>query len=1165
MAFLNFCGFNINRTPSFWCTILCLILLSIMCNAKPINMDYNGPIDAVKNDVQETVDDLIHTGLYSHRTLDSSLAEITRPVKVTKDGGLLSYTVDHSHEHGHARARRDLMEREHELDHSLHYNITVGGRDLRLDLRPSVSFIIPGLIVERHTARGRTRERPDPTATSCHYTGSIRGQNSSIVALSACDGLAGLLRTEHGEYWIEPSKEIPADGTERAHVIFKRSAVNKESALRRSKRAVESRKVNNKYLGEDKRRYTNPKSHHGNYRNIMNPRRKEVLEAKRKRLELMKKRPHEYRRLVNEINEKRKMEARSKSNADSHSLEDSRQRRGRISNSKSVEESRKMKPRKRRRRRAKNCGTKQPKYQWKKKNEIREAELREQHENHRYHKNRPNHLNRRNFDDNARRSVRSISKPRHVEVLLVADKSMTEFHDKGNLEMYLLTIMNLVSSLYMDPTIGNYIKVAVVKIIIIDENDPGSNLTISTSADTTLASFCRWQQKLNPEDDYNPHHHDVAILVTRQDICSVNDTPCSTLGVAHVAGMCKPDRSCSVNEDNGITLAHTITHELGHNFGLYHDTEKIGCHRREGSTLHIMTPIFEADTAQVAWSRCSKRDVTNFLDSGMGECLADTPSKREYEYPSTPAGMIFDAATQCRLQFGAEAAVCAEPAELCEHLWCLVNNTCKTMLRPAAPGTTCGHNMWCENQKCVPRTPSPIPQDGGWGPWSDWNECSRSCGAGVSTQSRECNSPEPSNNGRYCIGERSRYKICNTDPCPVSEPLFRDVQCSKYDNTTYHNETITKWIPYFDQDKPCELVCVPRDRQDVEMLGGFVIDGTPCRQSLGSRDLCIAGVCHHVGCDWIVGSTAEEDACGVCGGDGSNCKTVQGIYTKSTTTQSGFSEVAVIPAGSRNVKIEEKVNPGNYIAIGSAKNKRVYIKGARNETLTEYLVAGSPAIYERDRDWEKVRIPGPITEDIKVYQRIYRGKLRNPGVTYQYTVDRAHIWKLTDWSKCSVTCGRGVMTRRFICENYLGQDVDVSQCSDPPRVPLKQICHQADCSQYTTQYPKEIEQKQEHSRTESQTTTHKPRTSETRLRHMERSRNSDRNGEHSNALMSATHWWYGAWSTCSRSCYMPGQQIWKHRNVYCVDKVKNKVIIDSYCNHLKRPPYKIKCPDLRPC
>lgn len=52
-----------------------------------------------------------------------------------------------------------------------------------------------------------------------------------------------------------------------------------------------------------------------------------------------------------------------------------------------------------------------------------------------------------------------------------------------------------------------------------------------------------------------------------------------------------------------------------------------------------------------------------------------------------------------------------------------------------------------------------------------------------------------------------------------------------------------------------------------------------------------SGVCYKVGCDWIVDSDAEEDACGVCGGDGSACKTVQGIYSKGTTRQSGFSEV----------------------------------------------------------------------------------------------------------------------------------------------------------------------------------------------------------------------------------------------------------------------------------
>lgn len=76
----------------------------------------------------------------------------------------------------------------------------------------------------------------------------------------------------------------------------------------------------------------------------------------------------------------------------------------------------------------------------------------------------------------------------------------------------------------MDPSIGNYIKVVVVKIILLEEQS-ASNLKVSSSADETLTSFCRWQQKVNPGNE-NPHHHDVAILVTRQDICSQHDTPC---------------------------------------------------------------------------------------------------------------------------------------------------------------------------------------------------------------------------------------------------------------------------------------------------------------------------------------------------------------------------------------------------------------------------------------------------------------------------------------------------------------------------------------------------------------------------------------------------------------------------------------------------------------
>ncbi|CAK1542142.1 unnamed protein product [Leptosia nina] len=1098
--------------------LLLFQVLIVRCTAKSIaeNTPRAQIVGDLEHTIQNSIRNLIHSGIYSHKHLDTSEVEVVTPVKVTHDGELVSHELDHIHEHGHSRARRDLRDTEHHLPHTVHYNLTLAGRDLRLDLRPSVTFITPSMIVERHGADGRTRSRPQEAATSCHYTGSVRGQPSSKIAISACDGLAGHLRTEQGEYWIEPSNQISTDSSKgRPHIIFKRSAVDKVKSFYREKREVSSRTNLSNYNGDRHQRYENSK-HSNNKRinkDVMDPRRRAYLEERQRRLEALRRDPMSYRREQIKRAERRRMHSVSKSVSieNSNSIEQLKNK----THSKHRFEQRPRRIRTRRRRRSKNCATKQPRYQWENKNQrnIKLEDHKNSRNNKKYHHRSHQQLNSRWGLNQTRRSTRSVSKPRHVEVLLVADKSMTDFHDQGSLETYLLTIMNMVSSLYMDPSIGNYIKVVVVKIILVEELQAAPDLEVTTNADSTLNSFCRWQHQLNPNDDKDPHHHDVAILVTRQDICSQHDLPCSTLGVAHVAGMCKPDRSCSVNEDNGIMLAHTITHELGHNFGLYHDTEKIGCHRREGSTLHIMTPIFEADTVQVAWSRCSKRDVTNFLDAGLGECLSDRPTDDEpYVYPEVPAGVMFDAASQCHLQFGAEAVVCAKPTELCEHLWCLVNNTCKTMLRPAAPGTTCGENMWCQNQTCVARTPSPVPRDGGWGPWSDWSECSRTCGAGVSTQYRECNNPEPYNNGHYCIGDRSRYKVCNTDPCPINEPTFREVQCARYNNMTYNNETISEWIPYIDQDKPCDLQCVPRNRNDVEMVGGFVIDGTPCRQSIGSRDMCISGVCYKVGCDWIVDSDVEEDECGVCGGDGSACKTVQGIYNKDTTRRSGFSEVAVIPAGSRNVKIQEKVSPGNYISIAGAKSSRIYLNGARNTTLTEYFVAGAPAVYERDRDWEKVRISGPLAEDIKVYQRIFRGRHRNPGVTYQYVVDqpkRRYHYRVSDWTPCSVTCGLGRMHRYYQCFDDHNRQVDLSQCyhiEQPRHEALMQQCRLPDC----------------------------------------------------------THWWVGPWKPC-QPCHMPGEDATKQRNVHCVNKVSNNVVSDLECDPSTKPIHSIRCPDVPAC
>lgn len=89
------------------------------------------------------------------------------------------------------------------------------------------------------------------------------------------------------------------------------------------------------------------------------------------------------------------------------------------------------------------------------------------------------------------RKKRSVSSPRHVEALVVADPSMVTFHQDGDVEMYLLTIMNMVSSLYKDPAIGNLIKVVVIRIVLLEEEEAHPDFNITHAAEGNLRNFCR--------------------------------------------------------------------------------------------------------------------------------------------------------------------------------------------------------------------------------------------------------------------------------------------------------------------------------------------------------------------------------------------------------------------------------------------------------------------------------------------------------------------------------------------------------------------------------------------------------------------------------------------------------------------------------------------------
>uniref|UniRef100_A0A8C3UW98 ADAM metallopeptidase with thrombospondin type 1 motif 7 n=1 Tax=Catharus ustulatus TaxID=91951 RepID=A0A8C3UW98_CATUS len=705
---------------------------------------------------------------------------------------------------------------------------------------------------------------------------------------------------------------------------------------------------------------------------------------------------------------------------------------------------------------------------------------------------------------------RSISREKWVETLVVADTKMVEFHGSANVEKYVLTVMNMVAGLFHHASIGNPINIAIVRLILLEHEE----LKISHHADNTLKSFCKWQKSINVKGDSHPLHHDVAVLLTRKDICAAMNRPCETLGLSHVAGMCQPHRSCNINEDTGLPLAFTVAHELGHSFGIQHDGSSNDC-EPVGKRPFIMSPQLLYDTSPLTWSRCSREYITRFLDRGWGLCLDDPPAQQVLDFPLVPPGVLYDVSHQCRLQYGPHSTFCDDMDSVCNTLWCTVGNTCHSKLDAAVDGTACGDSKWCFNGECVPVGYRPQPIAGGWSPWSSWASCSRSCGAGVQSAERHCSHPTPKYGGRYCLGERRRFRICNVRRCPPDKPSFRQLQCSHFNPMLYKGK-LYKWTPVPNNMNPCELHCRPEHEFFAEKLRDAVLDGTPCYDSEGSRDICINGICKNVGCDYEIDSHAVEDRCGVCHGDGSTCHTVHKTFEDSEGL--GYVDIGIIPVGAREIRIEEVAEAGNFLALRSEDPEKYFLNGGWTiQWNGDYRVAGTTFTYKRTGNWENLTSPGPTVEPVWI-QLLFQET--NPGVRYQYTIQRPadseneieqpeFLWRFGSWTTCTATCGTGVQRQVVHCVERLAGLVEERFCDALTRPDDKQrTCSEEPCP---------------------------------------------------------ARWWVGEWQPCSASCGGAGLM---KRTVLCIQSVgldEQRALQPAHCQHLPRPDATAPCHPQRPC
>ncbi|XP_013194658.2 A disintegrin and metalloproteinase with thrombospondin motifs adt-2 [Amyelois transitella] len=387
-----------------------------------------------------------------------------------------------------------------------------------------------------------------------------------------------------------------------------------------------------------------------------------------------------------------------------------------------------------------------------------------------------------------------------IEIALFLDEAAYKtFHpfmnyNEADLRDMLLAYINGVQALYQHSSLGTHIQLSLVRLTFL-RSQP-KTLPAHAERGRLLDAFCAYQRSLNVEDDDDPEHWDMALLLSGLDFYSEDGGRRNgvTMGLAPVGGVCLAPHACVVAEfgandmlgrpypSAGFTSVYILAHEIGHNLGMHHDGTGNSC-ARDG---YIMSPS-RGTSGEATWSPCSAQVVADLqwatcLQDGGDEL--DSPDELRHEKFSGAPGAVWGAKRQCEVFLRDPDAV-AVPSlgahSHCEQLACRSPHRAGFYhAGPALPGTPCGPNLWCQGGECVPShdpPSSPKPASinittsggspgvlgvGGWGGWKEAT-CQSGCtlhSRGFRERRRTCQAAAGCEGAAYDVTLCDDTKIC---------------------------------------------------------------------------------------------------------------------------------------------------------------------------------------------------------------------------------------------------------------------------------------------------------------------------------------------------------------------------------------------------------------------
>ncbi|XP_071867032.1 disintegrin and metalloproteinase domain-containing protein meltrin isoform X2 [Bombus fervidus] len=320
---------------------------------------------------------------------------------------------------------------------------------------------------------------------------------------------------------------------------------------------------------------------------------------------------------------------------------------------------------------------------------------------------------------------------RYVELVLVIDKKEYIALDENVDKVYqhCKDIANIINALYMPLNIF----IALVGVQVWSDAD---EIALSPNGDTTLSNFLRYRREKLVQDMPN----DNAQLLTRITFEG------GVVGKALKGPICTYEFSGGVSMDHSNVVglvAATVAHEMGHNFGMEHDSADCECPEEK-----CIMASSSGSSGPTHWSTCSLEHLALAFEHGMDYCLRNKPQKL-FDSPICGNGFV-------------------EPGEQCD---CGLKENCDN---PCCNVTTC---MLHSNASCAT------------GECCDLKTCRpKSAGTECRSAEHECDLPE------YCTGQSEYCPVdvfkMDGEPCSMGKAFCYQGSCR-----THNDQCKLLWGP----------------------------------------------------------------------------------------------------------------------------------------------------------------------------------------------------------------------------------------------------------------------------------------------------------------------------------------------------------------------------------